>query len=337
MTLPPVLRLDDPARGVSLALTGGAAPKLDVAARSERNGVVATVTVDLSGDPDLASGLSALLSNPATATAGEREFIVQNLTRRAEVGFGPPAVVLRRLAAWLVTSREDTNFTYDLTPLNMTQLAHFLAAVTGRSAAEMRGLLDEPGQDATLIGHVQTCYDRSDPALKARADRVPRFGRRLGWYALARHLKPRLIVETGVDKGLGAVLMCAALRRNAEEGSVGRYLGADLRADAGYLVSGAYQDLGKIAVGDSVKILATLDGPIDLFINDSDHNPDYEDREYGLIEDKLSPDALILSDNSHATDRLARFAEHTGRKFLFFREQPARHWYAGAGIGVAFR
>jgi hypothetical protein len=31
------------------------------------------------------------------------------------------------------------------------------------------------------------------------------------------------------------------------------------------------------------------------------------------------------------------FALETNRQFLFFREEPAGHWYGGAGIGVAFR
>ena len=31
---------------------------------------------------------------------------------------------------------------------------------------------------------------------------------------------------------------------------------------------------------------------------------------------------------------LAEHAEQTGRRFLAYREQPARHWYPGDGIGV---
>ena len=37
------------------------------------------------------------------------------------------------------------------------------------------------------------------------------YGRRLGWYALVRALKPRTVVETGADKGLGSCVL-AALR-----------------------------------------------------------------------------------------------------------------------------
>ncbi len=81
---------------------------------------------------------------------------------------------------------------------------------------------------------------------------------------------------------------------------------------------------------------AAISGRIDLFINDSDHSADYELEEYRTVETKLSPDAIILGDNSHISKSLCTFARETGRKFLFFAEQPQGHWYPGAGIGICF-
>ncbi len=43
----------------------------------------------------------------------------------------------------------------------------------------------------------------------------------------------------------------------------------------------------------------------------------------------------MLSDNSHASPSLPDWADRTGRRFVFFDERPAGHWYSGAGIGVA--
>lgn len=77
--------------------------------------------------------------------------------------------------------------------------------------------------------------------------------------------------------------------------------------------------------------------PIDLFISDSDHDPNYEMREYEAVEKKLTPEAFLLADNAHCSDRLLRFARKTHRQFLFFHEEPKNHWYPGAGIGVAYR
>jgi hypothetical protein len=74
---------------------------------------------------------------------------------------------------------------------------------------------------------------------------------------------------------------------------------------------------------------------VDLFINDSDHSADYERAEYDVIANKLSPLATIVGDNAHATDCLREFARKTGRKFLFFAEQPKDHWYPGGGIEIA--
>ena len=91
-----------------------------------------------------------------------------------------------------------------------------------------------------------------------------------------------------------------------------------------------------ILQGFQQQSLNRLDCSIDLFINDSDHSAEYEEREYACVAAKLSPAAMLLGDNSHVTDKLYQFALATGRNFLFFSEKPADHWYPGAGIGAAW-
>jgi predicted O-methyltransferase YrrM len=172
--------------------------------------------------------------------------------------------------------------------------------------------------------------------LKEYADLRVDFGRRLGWYAFARVLKPKIIIETGVDKGIGSVLLCSALLKNKEEGFDGRFFGTDINPEAGYLLKGKYAELGKILYGDSIETLSQFNEKIDLFINDSDHSAEYEYREYITIKDKIAENGVILGDNSHTTDKLAIFSNETKRNFLFFREEPSGHWYPGAGIGISF-
>ncbi len=87
---------------------------------------------------------------------------------------------------------------------------------------------------------------------------------------------------------------------------------------------------------DSLKALRELSVPVDLFIHDSDHNPDFEAAEYRAVRPKLAPDALVLSDNAEHTDELLKFASATQRRFLFFCERPKAHWWPGEGIGVAY-
>jgi len=174
-------------------------------------------------------------------------------------------------------------------------------------------------------------------AQKEYADLRVDFGRRLGWYAFARAMKPKITVETGVDKGIGSVLLCSALLKNRDEGFEGYFFGTDINPEAGYLLGGKYAEVGKILYGDSIKTLSQFTEKIDLFINDSDHSSDYEYREYITIKDKISERAVLLGDNSHTSDKLAIFSKETNRNFLFFKEEPSEHWYPGAGIGISFK
>lgn len=237
--------------------------------------------------------------------------------------------------SWIVSSNEITNFTYDITPLNRTYLAHALALATGKGADEIRTYIAELDSDQelrdTIVRQTRAHF------MRYFADERVLYGRRIGWYAAVRAVKPKIVVETGVDKGLGSAVICAALRRNAAEGYEGRYFGTDLQPVAGFLLGPPYDAYGEILRGDSIESLRKLSGEIDVFINDSDHSSAYEAAEYQTIRDKLSPNALILGDNAHVTDELAKFAAATGRRFLFFSEEPERFWAPGAGIGIAFR
>lgn len=232
--------------------------------------------------------------------------------------------------SWLARSRETTNFTYDLTPGNLGHLAAFVANVTGCSLADAESYIHEALTDDALRRHVR------DTPVGGRSDREPCFGRRLGWYAIVRASKPRLIVETGVDKGLGSVMLCAALLKNESEGRSGAYIGTDINPFAGRYLHGCYAAVGRVVYGDSIETLRILTEPVDVFINDSDHSADYEAAEYAEIEDHLAVNAIVLGDNAHVTDRLLRFAKATGRSFLYFKEEPVNHWYSGGGIGAAF-
>lgn len=235
---------------------------------------------------------------------------------------------------WLWSSRETTNFTYDLTDKNKAYLCSTLSVVAGMPASRFSKYINELESDAELRDHVATVTEKSDLAFKA--DRQARFHKRLGWYALARAIKPKVIVETGVDKGLGSVVLCAALLRNREEGHEGRYFGTDLNPKAGYLLCGRYEEVGEILYGDSLESLRAMKKNIDLFINDSDHSAEYEAEEYEAILPLLSERSILIGDNSHVTPALQDFSSRNGRSFLFWKEEPLNHWYPGGGIGFCF-
>jgi predicted O-methyltransferase YrrM len=239
-------------------------------------------------------------------------------------------------ARWLLTSREHHNYTYELTALNREHLAWFLATICATPVAVIRGYLDEIAADEALRAHIQAATSMA--ARRGLADREVHYARRVGWYAIVRARKPAHVVETGVDKGLGTAVLAAAMLRNAAEGHPGRITAIDINPEAGYLVrTGVWSTVVDLVYADSVATLAALDRPVDVFLHDSDHTVEHERREFSTVEEHLSDDALLLTDNVTKTPVLSDYAEKTGRRFLAFTERPARHWYPGDGIGAAWR
>lgn len=245
------------------------------------------------------------------------------------------AKVLRTSARWLFTSREHHNYTYDLTTLSRHHLAWFVSVVCEVPVGQVRGWFAELEGDDKLRGHIETAT--ATASRRGLADRRVRYARRVGWYAIVRARKPAHIVETGVDKGLGSCVLAAALLRNAAEGHPGRLTSLDINPEAGYLVRATpWADVVDLVIGDSIASINALDRPVDLFLHDSDHSRVHEQSEFEVVEAKLAPQAMLLTDNVTATNVLAQHAERTGRRFLAYRETPARHWYPGDGIGVAW-
>jgi predicted O-methyltransferase YrrM len=245
------------------------------------------------------------------------------------------AKVVADSARWLVTSREHHNYTYDLTTINQDHLCWFVALVCNTSVEQIRTYLAEINDDNQL--RLQMASATAHAARRGLADRRVRFGRRVGWYAMVRALKPAHVVESGVDKGLGTAVLASALLRNASEGRPGVVTGIDINPEAGYLVRGEqWSSTVNLVYADSLAAITAIDRPVDLFLHDSDHSAEHERREFAAIEEHLSPSALLLTDNVTKTRVLSQHAERTGRRFLAFTERPARHWYPGDGIGAAW-
>jgi len=234
---------------------------------------------------------------------------------------------------WLFVSRETTNFTYELDDLSRAYLVDFIALATNCDVDRVEAYIREIEQDEELRGHI--LHHLSQHPDRYKSDRSVLYARRVGWYALVRILRPRVVIETGIDKGLGCCVLCAALRRNAAEGDKGHHYGTDINPAAGYLLQAPYKEFGTILYGDSIESLKKIDQPVDLFINDSDHSAEYEAREYEVILPKMSEKGIIVSDNAELADSLHKFSRRHRRQFLFWRETPKAHWFAGAGIGIS--
>lgn len=226
---------------------------------------------------------------------------------------------------WIASPGRPDNFYYGLTDRNARHLICLISQLFGQSPEDVEALAGELEQSPVIY--------RSAALLNVRPDQL--YGRRLGWYLVARIIKPRLIVETGVHDGIGAVVLTEALRRNSSEGGPGIYRGTDIDTQAGWLLEPGDVD-ASVLYGDSIASLQALHAAsVDLFVNDSDHSAEYEYREYELMTDRLSAEAVILGDNAHATDSLLQYSRAMNRSFVFFDERPKDHWYPGAGIGFS--
>lgn len=231
---------------------------------------------------------------------------------------------------YLIFGREIDNFTYEIA--NEGALATFLETALGVPAGDTIKYIAELQQDSELRDSIKA-------SLRGRRDRNPTmpYGRRLGWYAIVRARKPRLLVETGVHDGLGSCVLLRALTRNSAEGHEGTLVSFDVNPSAGWLIPSFLRSRHELKIGPAPEgFVAALAGrPVDFFIHDSNHESGHETREFEAIWPLAAPHAVLLSDNAHAGTAFRDFCERHALADHFFKEVPRGHWYPGAGIGLA--
>jgi predicted O-methyltransferase YrrM len=240
----------------------------------------------------------------------------------------PKAVALHPGASlrYLLRDREFTNLTYEID--NLEELVDFLAAGLDLSRETVAAYVEEPLADLALLELLRD-------ALQKRPDRngEPRFGRRLGWYAIVRALRPELVVETGVHDGLGSALLLRALERNGS----GRLLGFDVDPESGWLVPASLRSRYELVLGDVRRTLprSLASQAVGVFVHDSLHTYEHERFELETALAHADPGIVLVSDNAHATTALADVAREHRLRFALFRERPRDHFYPGAGLGMA--
>ena len=251
---------------------------------------------------------------------------------RAKIAAGILSSQHKNLLRWLFRSNETTNFTYFLDDLSRQYLANFVSGIFGVSYETVISYFEEIEKDSNFQNHIKTHTLKSEQ--KYKADTEVRLGRRIAWYAIIRILKPKVVIETGIDKGLGSCLIANALLKNKAEGFPGNYYGTDINPKAGFLFQPPYSETGKVLYGDSIQSLEKFDQTIDLFISDSDHSDLYEAKEYEVIREKMNQSGVIIGDNSFQSPSLFQFCKKYGYRFHYFQEKTKNHWYQGEGLGV---
>lgn len=232
---------------------------------------------------------------------------------------------------WLVRSREYTNHTYDLTESNRRQLANWISVLTGEKLTTVLDYFSELENNTTLLKIYSDARNSGGRGLFL--NRSPGFGRRLGWYALVRIIKPRVVVETGTDKGLGALVLWSALEKNNR----GVLFTIDVNPEAGFLLENIQSPRLNRLLGDSIQEIGrgVIPSP-DFFIHDSLHTYAHEKGELEAISRILATGSILISDNSFSCAALEDFASESGMLFEFFKDEPLDHWYRGGGIGIAY-
>jgi len=116
-----------------------------------------------------------------------KSMLPESVLRRIELGRAARALFetyygsnVRAIRSTVLATGETHNFTYDLGERNLRYLAETVAIATGLNPAETEAFIREGMNDAALRAHVLADYKMPPRNL------VSPFGRRLGWYAMAR-------------------------------------------------------------------------------------------------------------------------------------------------------
>lgn len=224
---------------------------------------------------------------------------------------------------------EPDNFTYPIA--NEPDLIRWVASVSGCGEIVAERWLTEPAADAVLLSRLRAATSGRWLWTK----RLPPFGRRLGWYALARAFAPSLAVEVGVHDGLGSLLLLRALERNQEEGRHGRLVSFDVNPTAGWLVSA--HPLWELRIESShdglPRVLQDV-GTLDYFVYDGWHAYEDERHDLDLVIDHLSPAGLVITDDAQVTHALRDTCDDRGFSYAEFQEFPDGHFHPGVVIAV---
>jgi predicted O-methyltransferase YrrM len=140
-------------------------------------------------------------------------------------------------------------------------------------------------------------------------------------YWLARRLRPRTIVQTGVCNGFSSAMLALALARNGDGGQLhaidlphvfnpadpawtrrGHVYGVIIPEGrtSGWLVPDSCRDRVHLQIGDAAALLPPLLarlGAIDFFFHDSDHTYDHMAFEFGEAKRVVRPGGLVVADD----------------------------------------
>lgn len=232
------------------------------------------------------------------------------------------------MSRWMLQSREHTNFTYHLDPINRTYFITWVADLLGVEHQLVSSIFEEIEGDKFLEEKVSDSF-RSSPR-RWLMDSEARLGRRLAWYAIVRLTRPELVVEAGIDKGLGTLALLRAVERNG----IGQVVGIDTNPNSGAYVRDISTSQLRLITGDSLRELKNLQSAkTGIFIHDSLHTYTHEIQEYSLAA-RLFSSGYLISDNATKSRALFDWAAANNLRFSYFSEHPLLPFEHRSGVGV---
>jgi predicted O-methyltransferase YrrM len=233
------------------------------------------------------------------------------------------------IVSYVLFDPEVGDFSYELD--NEGELVEFLARVLEVERSAIAGYLAEIRHSPELTRELSARVRRR-PDMKRRIA----LAQRVAWYAVVRATKPRLVVETGIKHGLGALVLLVALQRNADEGTGGRLISFDPDPFSGWVVPEHLRCDWQPVFATSFDALedALAGQEVDLFICDTPPDYEIESFEMRTALSHAAPGIVLIAGNGDRTSVLPELAAERGGEYHFFAERPRHPVYPGAGLGL---
>jgi hypothetical protein len=241
-----------------------------------------------------------------------------------------PNLGTRKKLAFVLLDPEIESYTYELADERgfVTELARTL----GRPRAELLRYAEEIRRDPELNEHLAR-HTRWRFDVKRR---LP-LGNRLGWYLMVRARKPGLVVETGIYRGLGSLVLLRALERNRQEGFPGELMSFDITSAAGDLVRPEVRGGWRRFTGSTQELLEpALEGrQVDMLFQDTPHTEENQRFEFGTALRHAGPRLLLVDGSGGDARHLGLIAAEKGGGHHVVPAPSRDHVYGGTDIAFA--
>ena len=231
---------------------------------------------------------------------------------------------------WFFFGQDISNFTYEIE--NYNELIHTCHTITSVPFEELQKILEE----INFNNEEFKKFFSEDFYKKYEKKNI--FGRRLVWYILVRALKPELVIESGIDRGLGSCLLIYAQYKNSCETKENfEYIGTDIVKKNQFCFNLKNNKFNKFKFifDDTLNFLSTFnDKKKIIYISDAEHNFDFELKEFNEIKKNLATNSLLISDNNSGS--LSQFSITNKKKLTYFNEKSKNFWYKGAVTSVSY-